>query len=97
MPIKMSVEKKLERMVNSMTYHMTDVLETLSENINDPFFETEFGKDVMKHLTSMCGEHSLVCIGFMTKEMKMDRMGKEKEEEKPTKIVDLEGRLRDLL
>lgn len=81
MPIKNDTKKEFKRIMDGMMYHCMDLTKFMEKHVNDPYFETEQGKRMMKYATVICASHAMACMEMMFDGMKDDSKCKSKPED----------------
>ena len=65
MPMKKTTREKLKREIEGMMYHCTNMTEFMSNTVQDPYFETEEGKEMRKYMTGILFNHVMALTKFM--------------------------------
>lgn len=74
---KETTEKKLENIWASLIYHCRDLSEFLVDNADDPFFETELGKELRALSAKLLLAHTTGLIVFETEKNKSSFQGED--------------------
>ena len=65
-----TTEEKLEHIWDGITYHMFELARFMDENKEDPYFETEEGKELKERAMKMLAEHTLGAMNYLVKKLK---------------------------
>ena len=84
-------KKGFKRIMDGMLYHCMELTNFMGDHVSDPYFETEQGKRMRKYAMEICAKHAMACMEFL-----MERPG-DTDGDKPTKPMDIEQMLKDML
>lgn len=65
-----TTEEKLEHIWDGLAYHMFELAHFMDENKEDPYFETEEGKEMKERSMKMLAEHTLGAMNYLVKKLK---------------------------